>query len=213
MDESPGDLAGPSLRSSRLGHPLFARSLPSQIVGSEPADQPPAATRRIDAAGALNVQRLLDRAARSDGFDGLSDQLAADLDELLGGRNALRTIAVELSEQTTVMTPTARSPGSPLPRPSDGDWTMQVVTDPRRRHDDDRSTSRRADSSPRSPSPAADGRLVGLRPDGDRRIDRRRIRVPGRSPTAADAAGPSGRATAPKSPLVRSSRTATRRPG
>ena len=104
-------------------------------MGSEPAEQPPAATRRIDAAGALNVQRLLDHVARSDGFDALSDQLAADLDELVNGTDGLPTIAVEIPEQFGADAD-GELDGLAVATRRDGDWTMQVVTDPRRRDDD-----------------------------------------------------------------------------
>jgi mycothiol synthase len=95
-------------------------------VSSEPADQPPATTRRLDAAGALNVQRLLDDAARADGFVGLSDQLAADLDDLIAG-DAPPTVATQLGDGSGGIV------GLAIASRRDGDWTMQVVTDPRHR--------------------------------------------------------------------------------
>jgi mycothiol synthase len=83
-------------------------------------------TRRLDAASELNVLRLLDDAARADGFFGLSDQLAADLDELLAG-DTPPTVAAQLDGGTGGVV------GIAVASRRDGDWTMQVVTDPRHR--------------------------------------------------------------------------------
>jgi mycothiol synthase len=82
-------------------------------------------TLRLDAPNALNVPRLLDGAARVDGFFGLSDQLAADLDELLTG-DTPPSVAVQLGDGSDVA-------GIAIASRRDGDWTMQVVTDPRHR--------------------------------------------------------------------------------
>jgi mycothiol synthase len=80
---------------------------------------------RLDDASALNVPRLLDEAVRVDGFFGLSDELAADLDELLAGETP-PSIAVQLGDGSDVA-------GIAIASRRDGDWTMQVVTDPRHR--------------------------------------------------------------------------------
>jgi mycothiol synthase len=95
-------------------------------MGSEPADGPPVTTRRLDAASALNVQRVLDDAARADGYVGLSDQLAADLDDLLR-RDAAPSVAVQLDDGTDGLA------GIAIASRRDGDWTMQTVTSPRHR--------------------------------------------------------------------------------
>ena len=94
-------------------------------MGSEPVDESPATTRQLDTASALNVQRLLDDAARADGFRGLSDQLAADLDDLFGGR-AARTVGVQRGGDAGLV-------GMAIASRRDGDWTMQAVIDPRHR--------------------------------------------------------------------------------
>jgi mycothiol synthase len=83
-------------------------------------------TRRLDATSALNVPRLLDDAARADGFFGLSDQLAADLDELLAG-DAPPSVAVQLGDGSGGIA------GIAIASRRNGDWTMQVVTDRRQR--------------------------------------------------------------------------------
>lgn len=83
-------------------------------------------TRRLDAASALNVPRLLDDAARADGFFGLSDQLAADLDELLAG-DTPPSVAALLGDGSGGVA------GIVIASRRDDDWTMQVVTDPRHR--------------------------------------------------------------------------------
>ena len=95
-------------------------------MGSEPADQPPVINHRLDAASALNVQRLLDDAARADGFFGLSDQLAADLDELLAGATQ-RSVAAQLGDASDGVV------GIAIASCRDDGWTMQVVTAPRHR--------------------------------------------------------------------------------
>ena len=170
IGQPSGDLAGPSLRRSRLGHPV-TRSFATVAIAwaRSRSDEPPATTRRLDAASALNVQRLLDDAARADGFVGLSDQLAADLDDLIGG-GAART----RRRRSSTTTP-ARSPASAIASRRDGDWTMQAVTDPRppRRR---RATRRLVEAllaDDRRRGWRA-GRLVGVRADRRRRCDRRR---------------------------------------
>ena len=95
-------------------------------MGSEPVGVPPATIRRLDAASALNVQRLRDDAARADGFVGLSDQLAADLDDLIRG-DETTSVAVQLAK------PTGALVGIGIASRRDGDWTMQTVTDPHHR--------------------------------------------------------------------------------
>jgi mycothiol synthase len=97
-------------------------------MGSEPAGVPPATVRRLDAASGLNVQLLLDDAARADGFIGLSDQLAADLDDLIRGEQ-VPSVAVELAGQVDGLA------GVGIASRRDGDWTMQTVTDPHHRDD------------------------------------------------------------------------------
>ncbi len=97
IGQASGDFAGPTLRSSRLGHPVTRSFATVALMGSEPAGGPPATIRRLDAASGLNVQRLLDDAARADGFVGLSDQLAADLDDLIRGVEA-PSVAVQLDD-------------------------------------------------------------------------------------------------------------------
>jgi mycothiol synthase len=94
-------------------------------------------TRRLDAASALNVPGLLDDAARADGFFGLSDQLAADLDELLAGEtpptgetpqtDTPPIVAVQLGDGSGGLA------GIAIASRRDGDWTMQVVTNRHRR--------------------------------------------------------------------------------
>jgi mycothiol synthase len=93
-------------------------------MGSEPADEPPATTRQLDAASALNVQRLLGDAAHADGFLGLSDQLAADLDDVIKGNTG-----------DTVVVQPANVAGFAIASRRDGEWTMQAVIDPPHRHD------------------------------------------------------------------------------
>ncbi len=96
-------------------------------MGSQPDGVPPE-IRRLDAASGLNVQLLLDDAARADGFIGLSDQLAADLDDLIRGEQ-VPSVAVELAEQVDGLA------GVGIASRRDGDWTMQTVIDPRHRDD------------------------------------------------------------------------------
>jgi mycothiol synthase len=79
-------------------------------------------TRRLDAASALNVPRLLNDAALADGFFGLSDQLAADLDELIAG-DAPPSVATQLGDESGDVV------GVAIASRRDDDWTMQVVTD------------------------------------------------------------------------------------
>jgi mycothiol synthase len=96
-------------------------------MGSQPAGGPPATiTRRLDATSALTVQRLLADAARADGFAGLSDQLAADLEDLGGG-------AVEDSIVATVDDGSGSLAGMAIASRRDGDWTAQAVVDPAHR--------------------------------------------------------------------------------
>jgi mycothiol synthase len=95
-------------------------------MGSEPAGGPPVTIRRLDAASALNVQRLLGDAARADGFIGLSDQLAADLDDLIHGE-AVPSVALRLGDGTGGLA------GIGIASRRDGDWTMQTVLDPNHR--------------------------------------------------------------------------------
>jgi mycothiol synthase len=101
-------------------------------MGSEPVGVPPATVRRLDAASALNVQRLLDDAAQVDGFVSLSDQLAADLDDLMRGE-AAPSVAVQLDRPSGTV-------AAGIASRRDGDWTMQAVIHPRSR---DEPTGRR----------------------------------------------------------------------
>ena len=78
-------------------------------------------TRHLDATSALNVQRLLADAASADGFVGLSDQLAADLEDRGGG-------AAEDSIVATVDDAHGAFAGMAIASRRDGDWTMQAVT-------------------------------------------------------------------------------------
>ncbi len=96
-------------------------------MGSQPVGESPSTTRLLDAASALNVQRLVADAARADGFRGLSDQLAADLDDLVGGRAAPAVVIQIVDEGRTAIT------GMAIASQRDGDWTMQTVTDPHHR--------------------------------------------------------------------------------
>ena len=119
LDRQPSsDLAGPSLRRSRLCHPVTRSFATVALMGSDPAGGPPATTRRLDAASALNVQRLLDDAARADGFLGLSDQLAADLDDLVAG-GATDSLAVQLGDGEHGLA------GIGIASRHDGDWTCR----------------------------------------------------------------------------------------
>jgi mycothiol synthase len=120
-------------------------------VGSEPADKPPVITHRLDAASALNVQRLLDDAAHADGFFGLSDQLAADLDDLLAGETP-PTIAAQLGDASDGVA------GIAIASRRDDGWTMQVVTSPRHRD----GTATRT---------LASGLLATIAADGGGRVD------------------------------------------
>lgn len=97
-------------------------------MGSQPADVPPAPTRPLDGEGLANVQRLLERAALVDGHVGLSDQLLLDLQDGAADGGDVTTV-VELDHTDGDLT----SAGVASRR--DGAWTMQVVVDPRRRHD------------------------------------------------------------------------------
>ena len=96
-------------------------------MGSEPVGVPPATIRRLDAASALNVQRLLGDAARVDGFGALSDQLAADLDDLIHGHRA-PSVAIQLTDRADGLA------GIGIASRRAGDWTMQTVTDPQHRN-------------------------------------------------------------------------------
>ena len=158
----------------------------------------------------VNVQRLLDGAARSDGFDGLSDQLAADLEELLGGRNVRRTIAVGVSDRP-MMTPTAHG-RTRRGFTGNGDWTMQVVTDPRRRHG---AVTRRLVDQLVSEIHLAGGGRVDWWVYAPTRVDETMasefgFRADRRLLQMRRALQRNGART---SPLVRSSQIATRRPG
>jgi mycothiol synthase len=96
-------------------------------MGSEPAGGPPATiTRQLDATSVLKVQRLLADAASADGFVGLSDQLAADLEDLGGS-------AVEDSIVATVDDGHGAIAGMAIASRRDGDWTMQAMTAPAHR--------------------------------------------------------------------------------
>lgn len=95
-------------------------------VGRMPPEQlgEPTITRHLGAADALNVQRLLSTAEREDGFRPLSDQLAADLDDL------------ERSEAETVVTLAPiddNLAGFGVASRRTGEWTFQIVTDPAHR--------------------------------------------------------------------------------
>jgi mycothiol synthase len=97
-------------------------------MGSGPGGTP-SRSRRLDPASALNVQRLLADAARADGFDGLSDQLAADLGDLLADDSlaAEACVAVGLTDGHGALA------GIAVASRRDGDWTAQAVTGPRHR--------------------------------------------------------------------------------
>lgn len=120
-------------------------------MGSDPAGGPPATTRRLDAASALNVQRLLDDAARADGFLGLSDQLAAELDDLIAG-GATHSLAVQLGDGEHGVA------GIGVASRHDGDWTVQTVTD---RHHRDGSGTRQL----------VEDLLAAIADDGGGRVD------------------------------------------
>jgi mycothiol synthase len=77
-------------------------------------------TRHLDSTSALNVQRLLADAASADGFVGLSDQLAADLDDL-GSGAARDSIVATIDDERDALT------GMAIASRRDDDWTMQVV--------------------------------------------------------------------------------------
>jgi mycothiol synthase len=95
-------------------------------MGPAPAGGTPATTRRLEATSALNVQRLLQDAATADGFLGLSDQLAADLEELGNGGAEDAVVAIVAGERSELL-------GVAIASRRDGDWTMQAVTDPANR--------------------------------------------------------------------------------
>ena len=156
LDRQPSsDLAGPALRRSRLCHPVTRSFATVALMGSEPAGGPPATTRRLDAASALNVQRLLDDAARADGFVGLSDQLAADLDDLVAGGADARAVAVQLGDGHDGLA------GIGIASRRDGDWTMQTVTDPQPPRRKRRAPAGRGTARLPSPTTVAGGSTGG----------------------------------------------------
>jgi mycothiol synthase len=124
--QPPGYLACSALRRSRFRHRVARSFATVALMGSEPAAEPPATTRQqLDATSAVNVQRMLREAAQADGFAGLSDQLAADLDDVIDG-------ADRAADDTVVVQP-AGVAGFAIASRRDGGWTMQTVTDPRHR--------------------------------------------------------------------------------
>jgi mycothiol synthase len=97
-------------------------------MGSVPAAGSTSITRRLDPAQALNVQRLLAEAATVDGLAGLSDQLAADLDDVAEGV-ADDSLVVLLDDGDGGLA------GVAVASRRDGDWTMQTVIAPQHRDD------------------------------------------------------------------------------
>jgi mycothiol synthase len=95
-------------------------------MGSIPAEGSTSIARHLDPARALNVQRLLADAASADGFAGLSDQLAADLDDVVAGVAGDSLVVVRDDG-------TGRLTGIAVASRREGDWTMQTVTGPRDR--------------------------------------------------------------------------------
>jgi mycothiol synthase len=90
-------------------------------MGSTSAERPPRTTRQLDAATALDVARLLADAGAAAGFAGLSDQLAADLDDVVAGVAAHSIVAL-LDDAD------GRLIGIAIASRRDDDWTMQAVT-------------------------------------------------------------------------------------
>jgi mycothiol synthase len=98
-----------SAAKRRMGHRLATVAL----MGVESAGEP---------AG-LDIARLLRGATLPDGSSPLSDQLAADLDDLLAG-----------APNDTVVAEAADVDGFAVASRRDGTWTMQVVVEPLDRH-------------------------------------------------------------------------------
>ena len=166
---------------SRLGHRgRSARSLRSQLMGSEPADEPPATTRRLDAASALNVQRLLDDAAR-----GRRVPSACPINSPPTSTSSSAGDAPPSDRQFSSATGRRGIAGMAIASRRNGDWTMQVVTDPQHR-DGGARRDRSLDGLARRVAGDGGGRVDWWVYDADRR--RRRARRRGsasRRPRAA----------------------------
>jgi mycothiol synthase len=90
-------------------------------MGAAPARGPSVTVaRQLDTTSALNVQRLLADAATARGFVGLSDQLAADLEDL--GDAAEDALVATVDDEHGALA------GMAIASRRGGGWTMQTVT-------------------------------------------------------------------------------------